>query len=157
MTVPPGDEDAGRDAEAGTVTSALALAADPAVIEQSADPGEFVIQACQRARAWLREALEHGDIGQVAELRSRAEAVRVYSAQKQLGKDAQLAAAEIVRRAEQGLAGAVRKGQRTGQFLAPVHPGPGRGNQGTALPGFPDAAARPITSVPAGRARRSTR
>jgi hypothetical protein len=29
-------------------------------------------------------------------------------------------------RAEQGLAGAVRKGQGTGQFLGPVHPGPAR-------------------------------
>ncbi len=138
MTVPPGHRDTGRDAEPGTVTADLALAADPAVIERSADPGEFVIQACQRARAWLREALEHGDIGQVAELRSRAEAVRVYSAQKQLGKDAQLAAAEIVRRAEHGLAETVRKGQGTGQFLAPVHPGPGRGkpgNGGTRFPG----------------------
>jgi hypothetical protein len=137
MTAPPGD-DAGRDAEARTVAADLALAADPSVVERSADPGEFVIRACQRARAWLREALDHGDIGQVAELRSRAEAVRVYSAQQQLGRDAQLAVAEIVRRAEQGLAEAVRKGQATGQLLGPVHPGPGRGkpgNGGTRFPG----------------------
>jgi hypothetical protein len=134
------------------VTAALALAADPSVIAGSADPGEFVIQACQRARAWLREALEHGDIGQVAELRSRAEAVRVYSAQKQLGKDAQLAAAEIVRRAEQGLAGAVREGQRTGQFLAPVHPGPGRGKPGNGATRFPGRRS-PADYLGTGRTR----
>ena len=75
MTVLPGHQDAGRSAEAGTVAGDLALAADVSVIERAADPGEFVIQACQRARAWLREALDHGDIGQIAELKSRAEAV----------------------------------------------------------------------------------
>ena len=97
------------------MTADLAHAAAPAVIEQAADPGEFVIQACQRARTWLREALEHGDINQIAELKSQAEAVRVYTVQKQLGKDAQLAAAEIVRRADRGLAQAVRRGQEDGR------------------------------------------
>ena len=80
----------------------LALAANPDVIERSADPAEFVVQACQRARAWLREALEHGEVEQIAEIKSQAEAIRVYTAQKQLGTDAQLAAAEIVRRASGG-------------------------------------------------------
>jgi len=94
----------------------LALAADPDVIERSADPAAFVVQACQRAKAWLREALEHGGIEQIAEIKSQAEAVRVYSAQKQLGKDAQLAAAEIVRRAERGIGLAIRHGQRNGQI-----------------------------------------
>jgi hypothetical protein len=98
------------------MAAALALAADPGVIERSADPAQFVVQACQRAKAWLREALEHGEIEQIAELKSQAEAVRVYTAQKQLGKDAQLAAAEIVRRAERGLGVAVRRGQQDGQF-----------------------------------------
>src|SRR6266496_5634820 len=94
----------------------LALAADPDVIERSADPAGFVVQACQRARAWLREALEHGEIEQIAEIKSQAEAVRVYTAQKQLGKDAQLAAAEIVRRAERGIGVAIRRGQRNGEI-----------------------------------------
>src|SRR6266566_9014972 len=94
----------------------LALAADPGVIERSADPAAFVVQACQRAKAWLREALEHGGIEQIAEIKSQAEAVRVYSAQKQLGKDAQLAAAEIVRRAERGIGVTIRRGQQTGEI-----------------------------------------
>jgi hypothetical protein len=94
----------------------LALAAGPGVIEGSADPAGFVVQACQRAKAWLREALEHGEIDQIAELKSQAEAVRVYTAQKQLGKDAQLAAAEIVRRAERGIGLAIRHGQHNGQI-----------------------------------------
>ena len=94
----------------------LMLAADPDVIERSADPAEFVVQACQRAKAWLREALEHGEIEQIAEIKSQAEAVRVYTAQKQLGKDAQLAAAEIVRRAERGIGLAIRRGQQDRQI-----------------------------------------
>jgi len=94
----------------------LALAADPGVIDRCADPAEFVVQACQRAKAWLREALEHGEIEQIAEIKSQAEAVRVYTAQKQLGKDAQLAATEIVRRAERGIGLAIRRGQHNGEI-----------------------------------------
>jgi len=98
------------------MSAELALATDPEVIERSADPAGFVVQACQRAKAWLREALEHGEIEQIAEIKSRAEAVRVYTTQKQLGTDAQLAAAEIVRRAERGIGVAIRRGQQTGEI-----------------------------------------
>ncbi|MBO0817685.1 MAG: hypothetical protein J2P30_21355 [Actinobacteria bacterium] len=98
------------------MTAELALAAEPGMIERSADPAGFVVQACQRAKAWLREALEHGEIEQIAEIKSQAEAVRVYTTQKQLGKDAQLAAAEIVRRAERGLGTAIRRGQENGEI-----------------------------------------
>lgn len=89
----------------------LALAADPSVVERAADPGEFIIQSCERAKTWLREALEHGDIDSIAECKSQAEAIRVYTMSKQLGKDAQLSATEIVRRAERGIGVAIRRGQ----------------------------------------------
>lgn len=98
------------------MTADLALAADPGFLERSADPAEFVIQACERAGAWLREVLDHGDIDQIAEVKSQAEAVRVYATQKQLGKDAQLSATEIVRRAERGIGVAIRKGQEAGEI-----------------------------------------
>jgi len=98
------------------MAAVLALAADPDVIERSADPAEFVVQACERAKAWLREALEHGEIEQVAEIKSQAEAIRVYTTQKRLGTDAQLAAAEIVRRAERGIGVAIRRGQQDGEI-----------------------------------------
>jgi hypothetical protein len=111
------------------VTAELALAADPGMIERSADPAGFVVQACQRAKAWLREALEHGEIEQIAEIKSQAEAVRVYTTQKQLGKDAQLAAAEIVRRAERGLGTAIRRGQENGEIAKRGDRG-GRGASG---------------------------
>jgi hypothetical protein len=94
----------------------LVLAADPGVVERAADPAAFVVTACEQATAWLQEALEHGGIEQIAEIKSQAEAVRAYTAQKQLGKDAQLAAAEIVRRAERGIGLAIRRGQQNGHI-----------------------------------------
>jgi hypothetical protein len=112
------------------MSAGLALAADPDVAERCADPAQFVMAACERARAWLREALEHGEIEQIAEARSQAEAVRVYTAQKQLGKDAQLAATEIVRRAERGIGVAIRKGQQAGQIRRR-----GQGSKDSQLPG----------------------
>ena len=94
----------------------LALVTDPQIVERCADPAGFVVQACERAKAWLTEALEHGEIEQIAEIKSQAEAIRVYTTQKQLGQDAQLAAAEIVRRAERGMGVAIRRGQQGGQI-----------------------------------------
>jgi hypothetical protein len=88
---------------------------DPtAAIEQAADPAQYVLVACERAKAWLADALEHGDIEQIVELKSQAEAIRIYTQQKQLGKDAELSAAEIVRRAERCIGLAIRKGQSEG-------------------------------------------
>jgi hypothetical protein len=107
----------------------LVLATDSDVIERPADPAEFVVAACERARAWLREALEHGEIDQIAEVKSQAEAVRVYTRQKQLGRDVQLAAAEIVRRAERGIGVAIRRGQQDGQIAKQGDRG-GRGAPG---------------------------
>src|SRR5579862_6909042 len=111
------------------MASDLALAADPAVVEHAADPGEFVLAACEQAKAFLQRALEQDDIEKIAEVRSQAEAVRVYTAQKQLGKDAELAAAEIVRRAERGIGMAVRRGQQNGQIAKRGDRG-GRGGPG---------------------------
>jgi hypothetical protein len=78
------------------------------------DPAESVIQACRQAVKLLREVLDYHDIDQIAELRSQAEAVRAYTIAKQLGQDALLAAAEIVRRAERGIGLAIRLGQQNG-------------------------------------------
>lgn len=102
----------------------LAVPDMAAEIERSADPGEFVVQACERAKAWLTGALEHGEIDAIVELRSQAEAIRVYTASRNLGRDAELAAQEIVRRAEHGLARAVRKGQEEGTIRKAGDPPP---------------------------------
>jgi hypothetical protein len=111
-------EHAAQGATAGSpaaVTADLVLAGGTTQIEGAADPGQFVIAACKQAALLLRAAVDRGDITQVAELRSRAEAVRVYVTQKHLGREAQLAAAEVVRRAERGLAQMIRLGQEAGQ------------------------------------------
>lgn len=89
---------------------------EPADVEAAADPAQYVVQACERAKTWLAHALEHGGIEEIVELKSQAEAIRIYTMQKQLGKDAELSAAEIVRRAERGLGLAVRRGQRRGEI-----------------------------------------
>jgi hypothetical protein len=109
--------------------SGLALATDPEVIDRSADPAGFVMAACERAAGWLRQALDGKQIEQIAEIKSQAEAIRVYTLQKQLGNDAQLAAAEVVRRAERGVAVAIRMGQAAGQIARPGDRG-GRGAPG---------------------------
>lgn len=85
-------------------------------IERSADPAEYVVQTLERAKVWLAQALDHGDIEQIVELKSQAEAIRVYTMSKQLGKDAELSAAEIVRRAERGIGVAIRRGQEAGEI-----------------------------------------
>lgn len=103
------------------MTADLALAADPGFLERSADPAEFVIQACERAKVWLQEVLDHGDIDQIIEVKSQAEAIRVYTMQKNLGKDAELSAQEIVRRAERGIGVAIRRGQEGGSIVKHGH------------------------------------
>lgn len=100
--------------------SDLAIIPIPGTLGEYSDPAAFVELALTRAKEWLVEAIEQGDIGSIVELKSQAEAIRVYTTQKQLGKDAELNAAEIVRRAERGLGLAVRKGQDEGTIRTPA-------------------------------------
>jgi len=98
------------------VSDLVPIASDPSLIDRAADPGQFVVLACERAKSWLIQAVEIGDIDQIVELKSQAEAIRVYTAQKQIGHDAELAAAEVVRRAERGIGLAIRRGQEAGEI-----------------------------------------
>ena len=81
--------------------------------------GAFVVRAFEQAKALLREALENGEIDQVAEIRSQAEALRSRAAREGPGKDALLAATELVRRAERCLGAAIRQGQEAGTVRGP--------------------------------------
>lgn len=94
--------------------SDLAVIAQPGALDQYADAGEFVVLSCERAKEWLTGCIAHGEIEQIVELKSQAEAIRAYTTTKQLGRDAELAAAEIVRRAERGIGLCIRKGQEAG-------------------------------------------
>lgn len=89
-----------------------------AELERVADPAEFVVATLERAKSWLSAALDDGDIERIVELKSQGEAIRVYTMSKQLGKDTQLAATEIVRRAERGIGVAIRKGQESGEVAS---------------------------------------
>lgn len=55
----------------------------------------------------------------MAEIRVQAEAVRAYTAGMPVGKDAQFAATELVRRAERGTGLAIRRGQEEGTIRGP--------------------------------------
>lgn len=109
-----------------STTDLALIAGDTSALERAADPAEFVVLACERAKEWLKQAVEHGEIDQIVEVKSQAEAIRIYTTQKQLGKDAELAAAEIVRRAERGIGVAIRKGQEEGSIRRQ-----GQGSTGT--------------------------
>lgn len=101
------------------MTAALArLASNPAELDALHDPAERMIEVCTRAKEWLSLALDSNDIEQIAEVKSQAEALRVYAIQKQIGKDAELSAQELVRRAERGIGVAIRLGQERGEIRA---------------------------------------
>lgn len=94
--------------------SDLAIIPVAGTLDDYSDPAAFVELALTHSKQWLTSAIDHGDIAGIVELKSQAEAIRVYTAQKNLGKEVELNAAEIVRRAERGLGLAVRKGQAAG-------------------------------------------
>jgi hypothetical protein len=91
--------DAAGDADDSGMSAALIPIPDnpQAVLEAAPDRATFVLIALDRARQWLVSA---GSIEEVNELRARAEAVRIYTRQAELGKEAENAAAEIRLRAE---------------------------------------------------------
>lgn len=113
-----------RNAGKAMGTDLAVIAADASVIEAATDPGRYVIEACERAKAWLANVLAHGEIEAIVEAKSQAEAIRVYTRQKELGKDAELAAAEVVRRAERGIGLAIRRGQAAGTINTRADGGP---------------------------------
>lgn len=95
-----------------------AYTADPAGLD-SLDR-QSVVALLERGKTWLTMAVQRDtEVGDFVEFKGQAETVRVYTVQKQLGKDAELAAAELVRRAERGIGLAIRKGQEAGKIRKP--------------------------------------
>jgi hypothetical protein len=96
------------------------VSVDPAeALERAADPGEFVVQCLERGKTWLAEALEHGDLDALVNTKGYAATLRVAVMQKQLGKDAELSATELVRRAERCIGLGIRQGQAEGSVAKP--------------------------------------
>jgi hypothetical protein len=107
----------GRPPGPATVVGVSGLVVVPTSPELDAanDPGASVVAALETAKGWLEQARVI-DLPNVVEAKARAEAVRCYVAQKHLGKEAELAASEIVRRAERRIGELVREGQAAGEI-----------------------------------------
>lgn len=86
---------------------------DTADLEVADDPGAQIVLACERAKAWLKAGLDVS-IEAIVDTKAQAAALSAFAIQKQLGKDAELAALEVQRRAERGTALAVKRGQQSG-------------------------------------------
>lgn len=99
--------------------SDLAIIDAGAALDAAADPGEFVVVALERGKTWLTEALAHGDLAALCELKGWAATLRTATMQKQLGRDAELAATELVRRAERCIGIGIRMGQQAGEITVP--------------------------------------
>jgi hypothetical protein len=97
------------------VTALATLPASPTVLASEDDPGTFVLAALDHAKQWLQQATTT-DLPTIVEARARAKAIECYVAQKDLGRDAALAAAEIVRRAERRIGELIREGQAAGEI-----------------------------------------
>lgn len=90
---------------------------DPAAIEAFDDPASAMVALVDRARTMLAQATGMEGLADVIEWKSRAEAIRVYTQQKDMGHEAELSAAEIVRRAERRIVQLIREGQAVGEIL----------------------------------------
>lgn len=88
---------------------------DPTGLEYMVNPVGAVLAECERVTGLLRTAREY-DVEFVVNLKSYAEGVRKFVRDKKLGRDAELAAIEIVRRAERAVGIAIRRGQAAGEI-----------------------------------------
>lgn len=96
-------------------TDLAVIVADEAALDRL--DRESVVALLERGKSWLQLAVERdAEVGEFVEVKAQAETIRTYTLQKQLGKDAELAAAELVRRAERGLGLAIRRGQEAGEI-----------------------------------------
>lgn len=101
------------------IDHALALRATDAGAIEAADPkaaAEMVIAALQESRSWLAVAMRGTDPTPIAEFKAWAATIEVATHQKNLGREIELDAAEMVRRAERGIGVAIRNGQEAGEI-----------------------------------------
>lgn len=88
---------------------------DPAALDLAENPGAVMVALVEQARTMLAQAQGMEGLADVIEWKSRAEAIRVYTQQKDMGHEAELSAAEIVRRAERRIGQLIREGQEAGE------------------------------------------
>jgi hypothetical protein len=95
------------------VTAQLAAATgDP--FEVANLDGAFITRTLGEAKSWLTAVAQDTDPAAPAEFRAYAATLAEGARQRGLGRDVQLDAQEIVRRAERGIGVAIRNGQRSG-------------------------------------------
>lgn len=79
-----------------------------------------VVELLERGKTWLQQALDRDTaIGELVNYKGEATVLRELVIQKELGRDAELAATELVRRAERSIGQAVRRGQERGEIRVP--------------------------------------
>ena len=88
---------------------------NPAALDNVQDPAAVMVALVDQARTMLAQATGMEGLADVIEWKSRAEAIRVYTQQKDMGHEAELSAAEIVRRAERRIGQLIREGQAAGE------------------------------------------
>ena len=93
----------------GGATSALAATGDDIT-------GALVTAALQESLQWLEVAMTKTDPTPIAEFKAWAATVLEATKQKKLGRQIELDAAEMVRRAERGIGVAIRNGQDAGEI-----------------------------------------
>jgi hypothetical protein len=79
----------------------------------------MVTKALEESRSWLEVAMKGTDPTPIAEFKAWAATVEEATRQKNLGRDIELTAAEMVRRAERGIGVAIRRGQEAGEIAKP--------------------------------------
>lgn len=92
------------------------IPADPSALDHVVDPASAMVALVDQARSMLAQASGMEGLADVIEWKSRAEAIRVYTQQKDMGHEAELSAAEIVRRAERRIGQLIRDGQAAGEI-----------------------------------------
>ena len=106
---------------AASGTEVALLGTDPTAIER-ADPevaAAFVTKALEESKSWLHVAMQRTDPTEIADFKAWAATVEAATRQKKLGREIELDAAEMVRRAERGIGVAVRRGQEAGTIRKP--------------------------------------
>lgn len=104
------------DTDTGEIISTDLVLPDVADLDLADDPAGQIVLACERAKAWLASGIAIS-IEAIVDTKAQAAAIAAFAIQKQLGKDAELAALEVQRRAERGTGLAIRRGQEAGEIM----------------------------------------
>lgn len=96
------------------VTVVDVIPADPTVLDLAQNPAAAAIALLEQSKLFLAEVQR---LDEVIEWKARAGALEEYTKQRDLGHEAELSAAEIVRRCERRIAQLVRDAQERGELL----------------------------------------